>query len=65
MPIFLVQNYRYCLNFPGVSREEVWLCVSSKMSKRDFDDALNFLSKEGYIQIHLTTDKDDFKTTDS
>ena len=55
-------NYRRSLNFAGVTCDEVWLCVSSKMSKSDVDDALNFLCNEGYIH---KTKRDHFKATDS
>ena len=34
-----------------------------KMSKKDVDDGLEFLSNEGHI--YSTTDEDHFKTTDS
>jgi len=51
-----------CEGEEGVTCDEVWLCVSSKMSKSDVDDALNFLCNEGYIH---KTKRDHFKATDS
>lgn len=51
-----------CERDEGVSRDEVWLCLSTKMSKADVDDALNFLKNEGCIH---STRRDHFKATDS
>ena len=51
------------LTFTGISRDEVFQNLSSKMSKGDVDQALEFLSNEGHV--YSTTDEDHFKTTDS
>lgn len=50
-------------NITGISRDEVFQNLSSKMSKGDVDQALEFLSNEGHV--YSTTDEDHFKTTDS
>ena len=52
------------LNFilTGLSRDEMMQTLKGKMSRKDLDDALEFLSGEGHI--YSTTDEDHFKTTD-
>merc|ERR1712073_59626 len=52
-----------CQREEGISRDEVFQNLSSKMSKGDVDQALEFLSNEGHV--YSTTDEDHFKTTDS
>ncbi len=52
-----------CNREEGMSREELAQALSSRMSKADVDQALEFLSDEGHI--YSTTDEDHFKTTDS
>ena len=52
-----------CEREEGIGRDEVYQALQSKMSKKDVDDALEFLSNEGHV--YSTTDEDHFKTTDS
>jgi len=52
-----------CDREEGMSREELASTLGGKMSKKDVDDGLEFLSNEGHI--YSTTDEDHFKTTDS
>jgi len=53
---------RGCIREEGMSREEIHQTLQGKMTRRDLDDALEFLSGEGHI--YSTTDEDHFKTTD-
>ena len=52
-----------CEREEGMSRDELGQQLSGKMSRKEVDDALEFLSNEGHI--YSTTDEDHFKTTDS
>ena len=52
-----------CEREEGIGRDEIFQTLQSKMSKKDLDDALEFLSNEGHV--YSTTDEDHFKTTDS
>jgi len=52
-----------CEREEGMSRDELAQQLGGKMSKKDVDDGLEFLSNEGHI--YSTTDEDHFKTTDS
>ncbi len=52
-----------CDREEGISRDELTQQLNSKMSRKDVDDGLEFLSNEGHI--YSTTDEDHFKTTDS
>jgi replication factor A2 len=52
-----------CDREEGMGRDELFQSLSSKMNKKDVDDALEFLSNEGHV--YSTTDEDHFKTTDS
>ena len=52
-------------NSHDVPKSNSWIIslFLGKMSKKDVDDGLEFLSNEGHI--YSTTDEDHFKTTDS
>jgi len=52
-----------CDREEGMSRDELSQQLAGKMSRKDVDDGLEFLSNEGHI--YSTTDEDHFKTTDS
>jgi len=52
-----------CDREEGMSRDELAGQLGGKMSKKEVDDGLEFLSNEGHI--YSTTDEDHFKTTDS
>jgi len=52
-----------CDREEGMSRDELGQQLSGKMSRKDVDEGLEFLSNEGHI--YSTTDEDHFKTTDS
>ena len=52
-----------CDREEGISRDELNQNLSGKMSRKEVDDALEYLSNEGHI--YSTTDEDHFKTTDS
>ena len=51
-----------CVREEGLSRDEMVQTLKGKMSRKDLDDALEYLSGEGHI--YSTTDEDHFKTTD-
>jgi len=52
-----------CTREEGLHRDELMQGLSGKMSKKDLDDALAYLSDEGHI--YSTMDEDHFKTTDA
>ena len=51
-----------CTREEGMGREEVMQSLKNRISKKELDDALEYLSGEGHI--YSTTDEDHFKTTD-
>lgn len=51
-----------CTREEGLSRDEMFQTLKGRMSRKDLDDALEYLSGEGHI--YSTTDEDHFKTTD-
>ena len=51
------------LQYVSKSNSRIISLFLGKMSKKDVDDGLEFLSNEGHI--YSTTDEDHFKTTDS
>lgn len=51
-----------CTREEGLSRDEMLQTLMGKMTRKDLDDALEYLSGEGHI--YSTTDEDHFKTTD-
>jgi len=51
-----------CTREEGLSRDEMYENLRGKLSIRDLNDALEYLSGEGHI--YSTTDEDHFKTTD-
>lgn len=51
-----------CTREEGLSRDEMYENLRGKISIRDLNDALDYLSGEGHI--YSTTDEDHFKTTD-
>jgi len=51
-----------CTREEGMSRDEMYESLRGKISIRDLNDALDYLSGEGHI--YSTTDEDHFKTTD-
>lgn len=51
-----------CTREEGLSRDEMMQTLRGNMSRKDLDDALEYLSGEGHI--YSTTDEDHFKTTD-
>lgn len=51
-----------CNREEGLSRDEMMQMLKGKISRKDLDDTLEFLSGEGHI--YSTTDEDHFKTTD-
>ena len=51
-----------CTREEGMSRDEVMQSLKGRVSKKELDDALEYLSGEGHI--YSTTDEDHFKTTD-
>ena len=53
---------RSCLQEEGLSRDDLYRQVNSKMSRNDMDNALEYLSNEGHI--YSTTDDNHFKSTD-
>ena len=59
----IYQMVKGCDREEGMSRDELGQQLSGKMSRKDVDDGLDFLSNEGHI--YSTTDEDHFKTTDS
>ena len=52
-----------CEREEGIGRDEIFQTLQSEMSKKDLDDALEFLSSEGHV--YSTIDEDHFKTTES
>jgi len=52
-----------CTRDEGLHRDELLAGLKDKMSKKDLDDALSYLSDEGHI--YSTMDEDHFKTTDA
>ena len=52
-----------CEREEGIGRDELFSALQSKMSKKELDESLEFLSNEGHV--YSTTDEDHFKTTDS
>ena len=52
-----------CTREEGLHRDELFQGLKSKMSKKDIDDALSYLSDEGHI--YSTMDEDHFRTTDA
>lgn len=51
-----------CAREEGLSRDEMYETLRGKLSIRELNDALDYLSGEGHI--YSTTDEDHFKTTD-
>ena len=51
-----------CTREEGMGRDEVMQSLKGRISKKELDDALEYLSGEGHI--YSTTDEDHFKTTD-
>jgi replication factor A2 len=52
-----------CVREEGINRDEVSQQLGGKMSKKEVNDALDFLSGEGHI--YSTIDDDHFKAIDS
>jgi len=51
-----------CTREEGLSRDEMMESLKGRISRKELDDALDYLSGEGHI--YSTTDEDHFKTTD-
>ena len=51
-----------CTREEGLSRDEMMSNLKGRISRKELDDALDYLSGEGHI--YSTTDEDHFKTTD-